>query len=320
VCSGTFFLPASQYVITRFLVCMRSVPGFTMTRLPSALLAISITFCLIVAAGCTGTSGSTASPAGPVPAGTLSLASAPTVSFNDTPVKYATVNGVRLGYREFGSGEPVLMIQGFGATIDDWNQTFIGILATKYHVYTYDHRGMGYSSDNNATPTIALYADDAAGMMSALGYERMHVYGVSMGSTVSQQLVIDHPGRVNKLVLDSVTYSIRVPETTLLLGMIESVNASPTSPAGERREAQANLAWNGSWESLSGIQKDVMLVEGTADALTPDPVAVRMAGQINGSWLVRFKGLPHVGSHYAPVEYGENALSFLGMDESPLNT
>jgi hypothetical protein len=31
------------------------------------------------------------------------------------------------------------------------------------------------------------------------------------------------------------------------------------------------------------------------------------------------KGLPHVGSHYAPVEYGENALTFLGIDESPLN-
>ncbi len=45
-----------------------------------------------------------------------------------------------------------------------------------------------------------------------------------------------------------------------------------------------------------------------------------MAGQINGSWLVRFKGLPHVRSQYAPVEYGENALNFLGMNESPLNT
>ncbi len=61
-----------------------------------------------------------------------------------------------------------------------------------------------------------------------------------------------------------------------------------------------------------------MLVVGTADVLTPEAVTVRMAGQINGSWLVRFKGLPHVGSHYAPVEYGENALNFLGMDESPL--
>jgi pimeloyl-ACP methyl ester carboxylesterase len=154
--------------------------------------------------------------------------------------------------------------------------------------------------------------------MTALGYDSMHVYGASMGSTVSQQLVIDHPERVRKLVLDSVTYSIRVPETQLLFSIINESATDPTQTAGVREEARANLAWNGSWDNLSGIQKDVMLVVGTEDVLTPDPVTVRMAGQINGSWLVRFRGLPHVGSHYAPVEYGENALNFLGMDESPL--
>jgi hypothetical protein len=62
-----------------------------------------------------------------------------------------------------------------------------------------------------------------------------------------------------------------------------------------------------------------MLVVGTADVLTPEAVTVQIAGQINGSWLVRFKGLPHVGSHYAPVEYGNNALYFLGTNESPLS-
>ena len=46
------------------------------------------------------------------------------------------------------------MVEGFGATMTDWNQTFIGILATKYHVYIYDHRGMGNSTDTGATPSI----------------------------------------------------------------------------------------------------------------------------------------------------------------------
>ena len=274
------------------------------------ILAIAITACLIFAAGCTSTSG-TCPTAGPA------AQQYPAVSFNKTPVHYAQVNGVTLGYREFGSGEPVLMVEGFGATIDDWNETFIGILASKYHVYTYDHRGMGYSSDNNATPSIPQYADDAAALMPTLGYDSMNVYGVSMGSTISQQLVIAHPERVRKLVLDSVTYSIRIPQTKLLLASIEADGVDPTMPEGVHKEAQANLAWNGSWDGLSGIHKDVMLVVGTADVLTPEPVAVQIAGQINGSWLVRFKDLPHVGSHYAPVEYGENALDFLGMNESP---
>ena len=243
----------------------------------------------------------------------------PNVSFNATPVQYKQVNGVTLGYREFGSGEPILMILGFGNTINDWNQTFIGILATKYHVYTFDNRGMGYSSDSNSTTTLSQYADDAAALMPALGYDSMHVYGVSMGSTISQQLVIDHPERVRKLVLDSVTYSIRIPQTKLLLDAIELNAINPAKSEGVHKEAKANLVWNGSYANLSGINKDVMLVVGTADVLTPESVTVQIAGQINGSWLVRFKGLPHVGSHYAPVEYGENALYFLGMNESPLS-
>jgi len=278
------------------------------------ILTIAITICLLAAAGCMGTSG-IVQPA----ATSVAIQKNPTVSFNATPVQYKQVNGVTLGYREFGSGEPILMILGFGNTINDWNQTFIGILATKYHVYTFDNRGMGYSSDSNSTTTLSQYADDAAALMPALGYDSMHVYGVSMGSSISQQLVIDHPERVRKLVLDSVTYSVRIPQTKLLRDAIELNAINPAKSEGVHKEAKANLIWNGSYANLSGINKDVMLVVGTADVLTPESVTVQIAGQINGSWLVRFKGLPHVGSHYAPVEYGENALYFLGMDESPLS-
>jgi pimeloyl-ACP methyl ester carboxylesterase len=294
-----------------------------MHRALSPVLTVVVALCLLASAGCTGApgSGQPAAATTTIAPTVSAVAHAPSVSFNATPVKYAEVDGVRLGYREFGAGEPLLLVPGFGATMDtQWNETFVGILASQYHVYTFDHRGMGYSGDNNATPSIARYADDAAGLMTSLGLDSMHVYGVSMGSSISQQLVLDHPERVRKLVLDSVSYSIRLPETKPLLTSIESVAGNTSYPEGLRKEAQANLAWNGSYDRLSGIQKDVMLVVGTADVMTPDAVAVRMAGQIDGSWLVRFKGLPHVGSHYAPEEYGTNALAFLGTDESPLET
>jgi pimeloyl-ACP methyl ester carboxylesterase len=286
--------------------------GFSMNKTYIYILIIAVTICLLATAGYTVISDTRLSAG-------QTIGQPQAVSFNVTPVEYAKANGVMLGYREFGSGDPILMVMGFGGTINHWNETFIGILASKYHVYTYDHRGMGYSSDNNATSSISQYADDAAALMTALGYDSMHVYGVSMGSSVSQQLVIDHPERVRKLVLDSTSYSIRIPETKKLLEGIEAIDVDPTQSQGIRKEAQANLAWNGTYDDLSGIQKDVMLVVGTADYVTPDAVSVRMAGQINGSWLVRFKGLPHVGSNYAPVEYGENALAFLGMNESPLS-
>jgi pimeloyl-ACP methyl ester carboxylesterase len=55
--------------------------------------------------------------------------------------------------------------------MDNWNETFIGILALEYHVYTYDNRGMGLSSDNNVTHTIPLHADGAASLISDLGFD-----------------------------------------------------------------------------------------------------------------------------------------------------
>jgi len=119
-----------------------------MNKTPYFILVV-VTLCVLAAAGCTSTSvtGSSAPD---------DTRQSPAVSFNATPVHYAQVDGVTLGYREFGAGESLLMITGFGNTMTDWNETFIGILATKYHVYIYNHRGMGNNTDNNATPAIAL--------------------------------------------------------------------------------------------------------------------------------------------------------------------
>jgi pimeloyl-ACP methyl ester carboxylesterase len=290
-------------------------------KTPIVILAIFTVFCFIFAAGCTSvtttppSSNPTAVPTATTPAGKY-----PTVSINSTPVKYARVNGVDLAYREYGSGgEPILLQEGFGETQDTaWNATFLGLLATKYHVYTYDYRGVGYSNDTPGNHTILEYANDAAALMPALGYSSMNVYGQSLGSCISQELVINHPERVRKLGLDSVSYSIRIPECQNLFNKIQSVaNNTTQAPLGIKKEAYACLAWNGTWNNLSGIQKNTMLVVGTADNITPQAVAVQIAGQINGTWLVRFKDLPHVGNHEAPVEYGENALDFLGMNESP---
>ena len=286
-----------------------------MNSLKTFIILITLALCIFATAGCTADTGI------PITEDfNSSQQEYPAVSFNDTPVEYVQVDNVTLGYREFGSGEPLLLVQGFTATIDDWNETFIGILATEYHVYAYDHRGMGYSSEANTTTSIPMYADDAAHFMQAVGYDSMNVYGVSMGSSISQQLTIAHPDSVRKVILDSNSYSVRIPETQKLLGEIEAVVADPSMPEGIQREAEANLAWNGSWDGLSSIDKDVMLVVGTADDLTPDSISVQMAGQINGSWLVRFKDLPHAGSGYAPVQYGENALYFLDTNESPLES
>jgi len=234
------------------------------------------------------------------------------------PVKYAEVNGVTFGYREYGAGEPLLLICGFGATMDQWNATFVSLLAAYYHVFVYDHRGMGYSSDNNEMHTMAMYANDAVGLMHALGYQNMNTYGTSMGSSISQQLVIDHPEAIRKMILSSATYSIMIPECGTLLGLIESIASNESYSLGIREEASANLIWDGSWDYLAGINKSVMLIVGTKDILTPDSVSVQIADQINGSWVVRLAGIPHSGQSYAPVQYANSIIYFLQTNETPV--
>lgn len=294
-----------------------------MRAFPVTILFVIIG-CLVLSAGCTN------APATPAvtPQATVTPAPHPaTVSIANTPVQYKDVNGVRLAYWEWGSGEPVLLIEGFASMVANdsttsapWNETFLTILSSKYHIYAYDHRGMGYSSMNNVTPTIPIYADDAAELIKALGYDSMHVYGESMGSSTAQQLVIAHPERVRKLILDSNSYSSNIPDCQILHATLVQVANDTSESPGLRAEANANLAFNGTWDGLSGINKDVMLVVGTGDVITPQAVSARMAGQINGSWLVRFNGLPHIGNRNAPVQYGENAVYFLSTNESPLGT
>lgn len=284
-----------------------------MKKLISCFLVFALLFTALLAAGCT-SSTTTNAPASAPP-----VAQPSAINVTSIPVQYADVNGVRIGYREFGSGEPLIMICGFNGTMESqWNETLLSVLASEYHVYIFDNRGMGYSTgDPNATPAMSQYSDDVAALMPVLGYSSMNVYGASMGSSIGQQLVIDHPDRVRKLVLESVTYSIRLPDTIVLYGLIESTAINPNSSAGVKNEAEANLAWNGSWDGLSGINKSVLLLVGSDDILTPPNVTHQIAGRINGSWLVEFKDLPHVGSHYAPVEYGKTTLNFLDVNQSP---
>lgn len=275
-----------------------------MKRLYQNPLVALIIIALCFGAGCSD-SVSPSSPKGPV------VQTGSVVSVKDTPVQYRDVNGVRLAYREFGSGEPLLVIVGLGATMDQVNDIAIGIFASKYHVYLYDHRGMGKSSAGTVPPTLPLYAEDAADLITALGYDSMHIYGTSMGSFIAQEIALNTPERVQKLILDSSSYSIRVHETDELFSNLKRISSDPDTPPGLRDEVQAMLAWNGTWDRLPEIQKDVMLIVGTNDTITPDVLSARMAGQINGSWLVRFPDLPHAGGEVDPVRYGTTALYFL---------
>ncbi|WP_114751189.1 alpha/beta fold hydrolase [Pleomorphovibrio marinus] len=109
-------------------------------------------------------------------------------------------NGINVFYEERGQGAPLLLIMGITAPssvwekhVEEWEKHFRCILI--------DNRGVGKSDKPAGSYTTAMMADDCAGVLNHLGLENTHVVGVSMGSTIAQQLALRHPSLVGKMVL-----------------------------------------------------------------------------------------------------------------------
>lgn len=117
-------------------------------------------------------------------------------------VRYAQVGEIKMAYYTRGEGEPLVMINGFLATMSLWDPAMLEILARHNTLILFDNRGVGLSSDTKANnTTMAQMADDTAGLIRALGLRKANVLAYSMGARIGQQLVIRHPDVVNKLVL-----------------------------------------------------------------------------------------------------------------------
>jgi len=114
------------------------------------------------------------------------------------------VRGIRIAYRATGSGRPLLLINGSGATLDTWDPALLAALGAGRRIIVFDPRGIGASSDTRTDHlTIQEMADDAASLLRALGITRADVLGWSLGGFVAQALAIRHPSAVRRLVLAS---------------------------------------------------------------------------------------------------------------------
>ena len=130
-------------------------------------------------------------------------------------------SGITLEYERRGAGEPLLLVMGLAGQLTDWPVEFVDeLVGSGFEVVMFDNRDIGLSSMTEWTPPSRLksilslifrrpvkgvgytmddMADDAAGLMDGLGFESMHVVGMSMGGMISQALAIRHPGKVRSL-------------------------------------------------------------------------------------------------------------------------
>lgn len=105
-------------------------------------------------------------------------------------------------YEETGSGDPLVFVSGLNGVGRYW-QPQVPVFAARYRVITYDQRGTGSSDKLQREFSVDGMASDLVSLMDALEIERAHIVGLSTGGAIGQTLAIEHPRRVNRLVMCS---------------------------------------------------------------------------------------------------------------------
>ena len=259
------------------------------------------------------------------------------------------VGDITMAYWTYGEGYPLVMIMGFSGTMDMWDPTIITELSARYQVIVFDNRGMGKTSAGTREFTIEQFADDTAGLMSALGMEQAHVLGWSMGTEIAQELVLRHPEKVNRLVLyaadcggneavqpsDDVVrkmfdksgteeeqayrmFETLFPEDWLIrnrdyiFDLFAGMVKESTSEENIQKQWLAYQQWGGCYDRLPLIQCPTLLITGDQDINTPTVNSPIMAGQIPDVNLVMIEGGGHGAMYQYPQRFAADVLVFLG--------
>jgi pimeloyl-ACP methyl ester carboxylesterase len=121
---------------------------------------------------------------------------------NTVPTQFVEANGIRFAYRRFGkkNGVPLVFNIHFGGNMDMWDPVVTDGLAQEREVILFDNAGIGASTGEVPT-TFAGMAKNAIAFIEALGPKQVDVFGFSIGGMVAQNIAMQRPDLVRKLVL-----------------------------------------------------------------------------------------------------------------------
>jgi pimeloyl-ACP methyl ester carboxylesterase len=123
-------------------------------------------------------------------------------SNSNAPTEFLTVGNEKYAYRRFGSGSqpPLLCLQHFTGTLDNWDPAVTDALARRSEVILFESAGIGRSS-GKVPVSVAGMAEHALAFLAGLGIGSCDVLGFSLGGMVAQQIALDRPSIFRKMVL-----------------------------------------------------------------------------------------------------------------------
>jgi 3-oxoadipate enol-lactonase len=260
---------------------------------------------------------------------------------------YAMNGDVKLYWDEQGSGEPVLLIMGLGYPSDMWFRTR-PVLNGRYRTIALDNRGVGKSDAPPGPYPISTMADDAAEVVKASGQEKVHVFGVSLGGMIAQELALRHPELVKSLVLGCTTaggptatpadpailavlmargnmtpeegvramvpyiYDESTPEERIEEDLAVRLRSFP-APHAYFAQVQGAGAFN-SYDRLPELSVKTLVIHGENDRLIPAANGRLLAERIAGAKLVMLANASHIFMADQPEASQEALLDFLASD------
>jgi pimeloyl-ACP methyl ester carboxylesterase len=272
--------------------------------------------------------------------------------FIEAPNLSVNVDGTEFIYRDLGprDGVPVVMLNHWGAVLDNFDPRIVDGLAAKHRVITASYRGMG-GTGGKAPLTIDEMARDAIAFVRALGLEKIDLLGFSLGGMVAQDFVLKAPDLVRKLILTGtgpaggtginkvgpVSWPLiikglltrRDPKTYLFFTSTANGRSAAKAFLERLKERKQNRdkepaigaflrqlkaihAWgNQAPQDLGRIKIPVLVANGDNDIMVPTVNSHDMARRIPNAELIIYKDAGHGGIFQNSADFVSKTLSFL---------
>jgi 3-oxoadipate enol-lactonase len=268
---------------------------------------------------------------------------------------YADLSGIRLYYQVRGQGEALVLVPGMGADHSSWFRQ-ISAFQKYYRVIIFDPRSIGKSSRPKEPYAFRALADDVAGLLDHLGIEKAHVLGQSLGGIVAQEIAIDYPRRVLRLILVSTlaggdTEAVS-PDIVKTFGPADGAAGTGLSGIDTRKTMKtliamtfnrwpyrkamqllsrlfvkpemfdglsdqvAAMAGHTTLDRLHLIQARTLVITGSADRIIRPEASELLASRIPGASLVMVKGGSHGFNLEMAGRFNREILDFLGAGQA----
>ncbi|GAC96096.1 alpha/beta hydrolase fold [Pseudozyma hubeiensis SY62] len=267
------------------------------------------------------------------------------------PNRRVLVDGIAFAYRDLGprDGVPVVMLNHWGATLDNFDPKIVDGLASKHRVIALNYRGLGLS-EGSVRDSVSDMADDMCAVIHELGLAQVDLLGFSLGGFVAQEITVRHPRLVRKLVLTRTgpaggegvgtwgsmpwlflksLLTLRDPKYYLFfppspngrsaaedfLSRIAERkverDASPSALAFYRQTLAAKAWGKRTPQNLGTIEIPVLIVNGDNDVMVPTDGSRDIAARIPKSQLILFEDSGHGAIFQYHEAFVVKCLAFL---------